>query len=481
MPVVTTQESPTTNSQQQKPTQIVEAKTSDKAATIQQTPLPNAAVSQPPAPTEPETTAPSSQKKLSPRKLSPRLIVATLVALTVSGLALALVVRWRTSQAIAADLASAKASALQTATASRSDANTITLDPQQAQSLQLEAATRQAFRAEKIATGKISFNEELMTPVYSPYAGRLVRLLAKPGDVVKAGTPLFEIDTPELVQAESDLIAANLALAKATGALEMARRAEDRQHRLYANKAVAMKDWEQAEADLKNAEREVHTQESLLAASRSRLHTYGKSAEEIAKIETNREIDRITKIASPIYGTITARKVGPGQLVKPDNPEPLFTIANLSTVWMLADVYEADIPFIKVGQPVEVRVAAYPNEIFTARISYISSSVDPTTRRIAVRSLVENRGLKLKPEMFANFHVLTGATVEALAVPVNAIFHDGEKTSVWVAQSDHRFTRHDITVGLQQGNYAQVLSGLQEGEKIVANGSLFLSNIASAQ
>src|SRR5262249_27961328 len=161
-----------------------------------------------------------------------------------------------------------------------------TIPEAQAQSVKVAVAGAQPFRAEKVATGKLAFNEDVMTPVFSAYSGRVIRLLAKPGDFVKEGSPLFEIDTPDLVQAETELIANGISLAKANGGLELGRRTEDRQHRLYLNKAVALKDWEQAESDVRNAERDVHTAESALAAARARLRIFGKTETEIARIET---------------------------------------------------------------------------------------------------------------------------------------------------------------------------------------------------
>jgi cobalt-zinc-cadmium efflux system membrane fusion protein len=353
------------------------------------------------------------------------------------------------------------------------------IDQLQMKNIKLETVGTQTFRVEKIATGKIAFNEDVVTPIFSPYTGRIVRLLAKPGDVVKRGSPLFEIDTPDLVQAETDMLTALTAVAKARTTLELARRTEDRQHRLYLNKAVSLKDWEQAEADVKHAESDLRSAEAALASARDRLRVFGKSDAEIAAIERDRKIDRITKVLSPISGTITSRKVGPGQYVKPDSPDPLFTIANLSTMWMLANVYESDVALIKVGQPVEVRLMAYPNEVFKARISYISPAVDPSTRRVAVRCVVENRGRKLKPDMFASFRIITNSEVHALAVPVSAIVHEGEKTSVWVKQADH-FVRREVAIGLEQNGYVQVLSGLQAGEEIVSEGGLFLSSLADS-
>jgi cobalt-zinc-cadmium efflux system membrane fusion protein len=348
----------------------------------------------------------------------------------------------------------------------------------QMQSIKLEPVIARSFRAEKIATGKIGFNEDVMTPVFSPYAGRVLKLLAKPGDAIGRGAPLFEIDTPDLVGAEQELIAAGIAVPKAKTALELATRAEDRQHRLYANKAAALKDWEQAEADLKNAQRDVHSAENALAAARSKLHVFGKTEQEIEKVESERQIDRTARVSSPLVGTIVARKVGPGQFVKPDSPDPLFTIADLSTVWLLADVYESDAPLIKTGQSIEVHVAAFPNETFTARIAYIGASVDPATHRVAVRGVVQNRGRKLKPEMFASFRVETDSEFNSLAIPVSAVVHEGSKTSVWLKQSGNVFARRELTLGLEQAGYAQVLAGLRAGDQVVSEGGIFISNIS---
>jgi len=368
-----------------------------------------------------------------------------------------------------------------TETAAPTDTNSVTLEEAQMQSINLVAATMQAFRAEKQATGKLAFNEEFMTPVFSPYTGRVIRLLAKPGDLIKQGSPLFEIDTPDLVQAESDLITAGIALARSNAGLELAHRTEDRQHRLYLNKAVALKDWEQAESDVKNAERDVRSAESTLTAARARLRVFGKTDEEIASIENERQVDRVTRVRSPIAGTITARKVGPGQYVKPDSPDPLFTVVDLSTIWILADVYESDVPLLKVGQPVEVRIAAYPNDVFTARIAYINPSVDATTHRVGVRGVIENHGQRLKPDMFASFRIVTNSEVQSLAVPLSAIVREGNRASIWLAQAGNQFVKREVTIGMEQDGYAQIVNGLQPGEKVAVAGSLFLANAASSQ
>jgi cobalt-zinc-cadmium efflux system membrane fusion protein len=157
----------------------------------------------------------------------------------------------------------------------------------------------------------------------------------------------------------------------------------------------------------------------------------------------------------------------------------LFTIADLPTIWILADAYESDVPLLRVGQPVEVRVAAYPDEVFTARVSYINPSVDPTTHRVAVRGVIENRGRRLKPDMFASLRIVTNSEIQSLAAPLSAIVHEGDRASVWVAQADNQFSKRDVTIGLEQNGYAQIISGLQRGEKVAVEGSLFLTSASS--
>jgi membrane fusion protein, heavy metal efflux system len=353
--------------------------------------------------------------------------------------------------------------------------NTVRMQAHQMPHITLATVGLQGFREAKLATGKIAFNEEFMTPVFSPYAGRVMRVLAKPGEVVKQGSLLLELYTPDLVQAESDLIGnATVTLAKAKNALTLAHRHEERQHQLYLDQAVALKDWQQAQADVHNAEHDVRAAEAALLAARDKLRAFGKSDAAIAKLEQGRTIDRVTTVTSPLAGTITARKVGPGQYIRQDNTDPLFIIADLSQMWMLANVYESDVPWVHIGQPVEVRVLAYPDTVFKATISYVGAAVDPTTHRVDVRAVVDNQAQKLKPEMFATFRIMANADRHYPTVPLSAIVRDGEQASVWVAQPDQQFARREVQLGLEQGGAVQILSGVQPGEQVVTEGSLLL-------
>ena len=282
------------------------------------------------------------------------------------------------------------------------------------------------------------------------------------------------------MQAESDLISAYSALLKARNQLDLARRAAARQDDLYQAKAVAQKDWEQAQSDLRNAESDLRSAEGVHAGARDRLRVFGKVDGAIDEIEETRQIDRVTQVTAPLAGTITTRKLGPGQYVKPDNPDPLFAIADLSTMWLLANVYEADIPLIQVGQTVEVQVLAYPTEVFRARITYIGASADPATHRVTVRAEVANVARKLKPEMLASFRIVTSDGLQAPAVPASALVREGEKASVWIASGPKQFTRRQVKPGLEQDGAVQILEAVQPGERVVVQGGVFLSNLNRA-
>jgi cobalt-zinc-cadmium efflux system membrane fusion protein len=361
-------------------------------------------------------------------------------------------------------------------TATSEQPRTVTLQQEQVANLSIEAVKGVPFRAEKTATGRIAFNDDRTTPVFPPYAGHVVHLLAKPGDVVRQGDPLVELDAPDLVQAEADLWAALPAVAKAQSVLEHARRNEERQHRLFAGQAVAQKDWEQAQADVEAAVSDLTTAQAGLTGARDKVRLFGKSEAEITAIEGRHQVDRMIIVRAPIAGTVTTRKVGPGQYVKTDNADPLFTISDLSTMWLLADVYETDAPLVAIGQKVEVRLLAYPGEVFNAEIGYISPSVDPTTHRVGVRCDIDNPKHALKSDMFASFTIITATSASSPGVPSGAVVREGDHQLVWVAGKDGlTFTQRVVSTGLQQAGRIQVLSGLQIDEQVVAAGGIFLN------
>ncbi len=334
------------------------------------------------------------------------------------------------------------------------------------------------FHREEETEGKIAINEDHSTPVFSPYSGRVTRLIAAPGERVEKGAPLFAIEATENVQALNALIAASAQVNKMRSQVNLATINERRLHELYDAKAAALKDWQQSQADLIGAKNDLQAAETALAAARNQLRILGKSDKDIGEAEGAQRINAETVVRAPIAGTVLQRKVGLGQYLTAGAADPVFTIGDLSTVWLIANVKETDAPKIRLGAPVEVRVLAYPGRTFSARVTYVAPSVDPTTRRVAVRAEVENPDGALKPEMFASYAISTGDDVSAPAVPVSAIIYEGDTARVWVALDDHRIVSRRITTGVTNKGMVQVVAGLQPDDKVVTSGSLFIDRAA---
>jgi cobalt-zinc-cadmium efflux system membrane fusion protein len=281
-----------------------------------------------------------------------------------------------------------------------------------------------------------------------------------------------------MVQAGNDLIAAVAGVDKARSLLQLAQTVETRQHALFDNRAGSLKDWQQAQADLTGARNDLRGAEIALAAVRNRLTILGKNAREITTLERSRAIDPVTVIAAPIAGAVVQRKVGPGQFITANVTDPIYVLGDLSTVWLLAAVKETDVPYVKLGQAVSVRVLAFPDRTFTARIVSIGSAIDPTIRRLPVRAEVDNPDGLLKPEMFAEFRIATGPAVEAPAVPDRSVVYEGDVARVWVETADGRFASRVIEPGIKDRGMVQVVSGLQPTDRLVARGSLFIDRAA---
>jgi membrane fusion protein, heavy metal efflux system len=364
----------------------------------------------------------------------------------------------------------------------RADPNVVVVDADQAGRLKIAPVALREFRDERTAVGRIAFNDERTTSIFAPFQGRVLRLIAKPGDVLYPGSPLVILDSPDLVQANADLISATVAVRKAENQLSLAERVAKRQKLLFDVGAGAFKDVEQAASDFKNAQNDLKTAQGQLTAARSRLRApFGKTDTEIAKIEETHQVDRVAEILSPIAGTVTTRKVSPGQFVRADNTDPMFSVGDLSSMWLVANVAEIDIPLVKVGQAVAVHVMAYPGEEFRARITYVGASVDPAVRRLTVRAEIANPDGRLKPDMFASFRILTGAPTRSPSVPADAIVREGDGTmTAWVTTDSKRFVKRTVKIGLRQDGFTQALEGIQAGELVATDSALFLGNIVTS-
>ena len=346
-------------------------------------------------------------------------------------------------------------------------------------SLKLAMVRQVAFRDERATDGKIAINEDTTTPVFSPYSGRVTRLIARPGDVVERGAPLFAIAASEFVQGQNDLVTAVAGVEKARSRLVLAQTAEKRQRELQAIRGGALKDLEQAQSDLVAAQGDLRSAEIALAAVRNRLRILGRSDEEIATNEKQDRIGAEVIVAAPIGGTIIQRKVGLGQYINVGANDPVYTVGDLSTVWLIANVRESDAPKMKVGAAVEVTVLAFPGRVFNAKLAYVAPALDPNTRRLPVRAEIQNTGRELLPEMFASFRIVSGEGRLMPAVPTDAIVYEGANARVWVARPDSKAViARDITVGDTTNGLVEVRKGLTVGETVVTSGTLFIDRAA---
>jgi membrane fusion protein, heavy metal efflux system len=408
---------------------------------------------------------------MAPRISSSRVTVAVVGALVVA--AAVLYWAWRPgsrSPDVAATTA-AKAALADTPNAAAADNNSVDLSESQLESVKVAPVDAREFPVEKEAVGSIGFNEDLQVQVFTPYQGRIIALFAQVSDDVKKGQTLFTIDSPDLLQAESTLIAA-------AGVLQMTTRNLARLKELYATRAVSQRDMEQAASDQQTAE-------GNLRAARDAVRLFGKTDSDIDRIIAQRIADPTLVVPSPIAGRITARNAAPGLFVQPGNAPAPYTVADISTMWMLANVAESDSPAFRVGQPVQVKISAFPGRVFEGKVTTIGAMVDPNTRRVLVRSEIDDPQHELRAGMFATFTISVGSPVRSPAVPLAGVVREGDGTqTVWVTADRRRFTRRIVKIGAQRDSYRQILDGLQVGELVATDGAIFLSNmlaIAGAQ
>ena len=347
--------------------------------------------------------------------------------------------------------------------------------------LTIEPVQQRVFRSEQVIEGKIAVDEDRSTPIFSPYAGRVTKLFVKPGDVVTSGQPMFTVEAADMVLAQNDFISAATALNKFRSALHLAQINDQRQRTLYEGKAVPLKEVQNARAVPDAAENDVRSAEVALEAARNRLRILGKTDQEITDFQEKGTINPATPIYAPIAGIILQRKVGPGQYVGSGASDPVFIIGDLSTVWVIAYVRETDAPTVHIGQAISFTVLAYPDQPFYANLSYVAAAIDPTTRRLLVRATVNNAAGLLKLEMFARVTILTGEGDAAVAVPREAIIHEGGIAHVWRAAKDSEALElRRIKTGLTTGNMVEVVEGLAPTDRVITKGGLFIDRLAAA-
>jgi cobalt-zinc-cadmium efflux system membrane fusion protein len=339
----------------------------------------------------------------------------------------------------------------------------VDLNDKQAASVKVSKVGAANFVLERQAVGNIDFNQNMLTQVFTPYQGRIINAYPNVGDKVEKDQVLFTIDSPDLLAAESTLIAA-------AGVLRLQNRTLTRAEKMKAFGGASQQVVDQSTSDQMTAE-------GALKSARDAVRIFGKTDEEIDKIIAERRADPRLIVKSPMTGYVTTRTAAPGLFVQPGVAPPPFTVADLSTMWMFANVPESGAPDLHVGQKVKTRVAAYPDRDFDGEITVLGPSVDPNTRRVFVRSEIADPEHLLRAGMFANFTITVGSAVNAIAVPQAAVVREGDGTmSVWTTKNGRHFIRKTVKIGQIQNDIDEVVEGLHKDEQIVTEGAVFLSN-----
>ena len=313
-------------------------------------------------------------------------------------------------------------------------------------------------------TGAVAYNGFATTPVITQVSGPVSRIVVSPGELVRAGQPLLYVASPDFSQLRATYM-------KANDAFKLADREYARAKDLYDHHAIAEKDLIAAESARNQAEAD-------LQASQQALHVLGfKSPDEAVETRGSPELP----VLAPIGGEVVDRLVAPGQVIQAGTTQA-FTISNMSTVWVLANVYQQDLPFVRVGDPVTIVTDSYPGTEFHGKISYVAAALDPATRTLQARIDVKNPREELKNNMYVIAQVQAGKVTNAISVPNSAVLRNAENEPfVYALAGQNQFAMRSVTIGQTSEQTTEITSGLAQGDRVVANGSLFLQFANSLQ
>jgi cobalt-zinc-cadmium efflux system membrane fusion protein len=324
-----------------------------------------------------------------------------------------------------------------------------------------EPVSTQSFRKTIETTGTVAFNQNRSTQVLSPISGPVSRILVGIGSRVTRGESLAVVASPDFAAAVS-------ALRKAEATARNARRIAELDQQLFKNDAIARRDLEQAQTDAINADADRD-------AAVQQLRSLGVEEATIGSLEQNKPVENLGGIIrSPIGGTVVERLVSPGQLLQAATT-PTFTVADLSSVWVMANVFEADLAAVHVGDEADVSTGA--GQTLRGRVDYIAAVVDPNTRAVSVRIDVPNPGEVLKRDLYVRVALHSRTETAGVLVPVSALLRDDNNLPfVFVTKPDGTFERRRVDLGSRIGDRQEIRSGLSAGETIVVEGGLFLQN-----
>lgn len=335
----------------------------------------------------------------------------------------------------------------------------LTLPPDQRSKIQVEAVAPTTYRRTVETTGSVAFDADQATAVLAPVSGPVSRLLVSVGARVNRGQPLATVSSPDFAAAVSTY-------RKAVATARNARRVADLDSKLFGSEALSRREMEQAETDALSAESD---RDSAMLALRA-LGLDEKAVEQAGQ-GTAHVVEGV--IRSPITGTLVEKLITPGQLLQAGTT-PCFTVADLSTVWVMANVFESDLPFVGIGDGAEVRTSVAPEPI-PGRVSYVAAIVDANTRSISVRIVAKNPKELLKRDQYVRVRIQSHRESRGILAPVSAILRDDENLPfLFVANADGTFARRRIAVGSQVGDRMEVSSGLSSGDRVVTQGGLFM-------
>lgn len=316
--------------------------------------------------------------------------------------------------------------------------------------------------------GVIDFNQDRTSKVYSPYQGRVSQVLVKAGDDVKVGQVLYTVAVPDMAQAASALISTSATLRNANETLK-------RTEALAKDNSIPQKEYLQAQTDQQTAR-------AAYDAARQNLRLFDLGDAEISRIEKDRKIGLEFAVKSPIAGRVTQRAAQPGQLVQPGSDPAPMVVSDMRSLWMVANVPESEFSQYRIGQPVQVRVSAWPDKSFEGKVSYVGDSVDADSRRFVVRAEVSDPEHVLRPQMTADFNITVAAAEDSLSVPAQAVVREGSgRDVVWLAMGKDAkgplFTKAAVVRGKTADGWVQIQEGLKGDQLIARKNALFLSSL----
>ena len=344
--------------------------------------------------------------------------------------------------------------------------NTLKISDEQAKQIKWGPVKTYDFQERKEAVGIIDFDRNKTAEIYSPYQGRINRVLVNASEDVKKGQVLYTVVSPDAAQASASLLST-------AGVLKTSNETLKRAKELYEFKSISQKELELNVSDQQTAE-------ANYIAAKKTMYLFGFTDSEIEEVLKGRKVDVELNIRSPINGRVITKNAAPGQLVQPGVAPAPFVISDINMLWMVANVPESEVPYYRIGQNVIVNVQAYKDRLFPGRIVYVADSVDPITRRLTIYAALDDKDHELKPQMLAGFTIELSKSETWPAVPLQALVRENNGLrSVWTTNNGTDFKRRLVRIGILQADLVQILDGLEPGETIALNKALFLSNLYS--